>query len=197
MLTFIGLRRPALTKEQWLAIKNSDKSADGSFYYALKRSKKVCRPSCKKASVKPDKVIIFDTLQDALDKGYQPCSKCRPDKESWAGARIELANAAERMVLENYREKFSLEAIAQELFVDKSYLLRTFKEIKGHTLLEYHNLVRCQKAEELLQRPELPISYIASEVGYISASHFTQVFRKVTGKTPSQYRTAYLRSLDE
>ena len=174
-----------MTKEQWLAIKNQDKTYDGQFYYALKRSKKVCRPSCKKNALRPERVIIFDTLQDALDKGYTPCSKCRPDKESWAGARIELANAAERMVQQNYKEKFSLESMAKELFVDKSYLL------------EFHNLTRCEKAKELLQRPELSIAYIASEVGYVSASHFTQVFRKVTGQTPSQYRTSYLRSLDE
>lgn len=186
-----------MTKEQWLAIKNHDKTYDGQFYYALKRSKKVCRPSCKKNALRPERVIIFDTLQDALDKGYTPCSKCRPDKESWAGARIELANAAERMVQQNYREKFSLESMAKELFVDKSYLLRTFKEVKGYTLLEFHNLTRCEKAKGLLQRPELSIAYIASEVGYVSASHFTQVFRKVTGQTPSQYRTSYLRSLDE
>ena len=81
--------------------------------------------------------------------------------------------------------------------MDKSYLLRTFKEIKGYTLLEFHNIVRTEKAKEMLQRPELPIAFIASEAGYVSASHFTQVFRKVTGQTPSQYRTAYLRSLDE
>ena len=179
-----------MTKEQWLAIKNSDKDYDGKFYYALKRSQKVCRPSCRKASIRPEKVIIFDTLQEALEKGYQPCSKCRPDTESWA-------DAAEQLVRERYREKFSLDLLAKELFVDKSYLLRTFKGIKGYTLLEFHNIVRCEKAKELLQRPELPIAFIASETGYVSASHFTQVFHKITGQTPSRYRSAYLRSLDE
>ena len=186
-----------MTKEQWLAIKNNDKAYDGKFYYALKHSKKVCRPSCKKTSIRPEKVILFDTLQQALDLGYQPCSRCRPDKEAWEGARIELANSAQKLVEEHYQEKFSLDALAKELFVDKSYLLRTFKEVKDHTLLEYHNLYRTQKAKELLQRPELSISYIASEVGYVSASHFTQVFRKVTGRTPTRYRSEYLRSLDE
>ena len=186
-----------MTKEQWLAIKNSDRNYDGQFYYALKRSKKVCRPSCKKTSLRPDRVIIFDTLQEALDQGYIPCSRCRPDKDVWEGARIELANAAEKLVREHYRKKFSLAALAGELYVDKSYLLRTFKEIKGYTLLEFHNIVRTEHAKEMLQRPELPIAFIASEAGYVSASHFTQVFRKVTGQTPSQYRAAYLRSLDE
>lgn len=186
-----------VTKEEWLAIKNSDKNYDGKLYYALKKSHKVCRPSCRKPTLRPDKVIIFETLQQALDQGYQPCSKCRPDKESWAGARVELANAAQKIIEERYQEKFSLESLAKDLFVDKSYLLRTFKEVKGHTLLEYHNLFRIKKAKELLERPELSIAYIASEAGYVSASHFTQVFRKVTGQTPSQYRSEYLRSLDE
>jgi len=185
-----------MTKEQWLAIKNNDKAYDGSFYYALKRSKKFCRPSCKKKNVTPDKVILFDTIQEALDKGYTPCSKCRPDKETWEGPRKELANAAERIILERYKEKFSLETLAGELFVDKSYLLRTFKEIKGCTLLEFHNRTRCEKAKELLQKPGIPISYIAAETGFVSASHFTQVFRKTVGLTPSQYRKAYLMSLD-
>ena len=80
--------------------------------------------------------------------------------------------------------------------MDKSYLLRTFKEATGRTLLEYHNCVRCEAAKELLTRPELTISFVASAVGYVSASHFTQVFRRHTGKTPSQYRSDYLESLD-
>ncbi|MCR4804155.1 MAG: helix-turn-helix domain-containing protein [Clostridia bacterium] len=185
-----------MTKEQWLAIKNADKSYDGKFYYALKRSKKVCRPSCRKAGCTPERVILFDTLQEALDRGYEPCSKCRPDKESWEGSRKELANAAKRLIEERYAEKFSLDTFAKELFVDKSYLLRTFKTFNGCTMLAYHNRVRCERAKELLQRPELPISYIASETGYISASHFTQVFRRETGQTPSAYRREYLRSLD-
>ncbi len=187
----------AVTKEQWLAIKNADRNYDGQFCYALRRSKRVCRPSCHKKELRPENVILFETLQEALDKGYTPCSRCRPDRENWAGARAELANAAEKRIRERYREKFSLETLASELFVDKSYLLRTFKEMKGHTLLEYHNMVRCEKACELLQKPELPIAFIASETGYVSASHFTQVFRKITGKTPSRYRLDYLRSLDE
>ena len=186
-----------LTKEEWLAIKHNDKEYDGRLYYALKKSRKVCRPSCPKQHLHPEKVIVFQTLQQALALGYQPCAKCRPEREHWAGARAELANAAQKLVEETYRDKFSLDALAKELFVDKSYLLRTFKEIKGHTLLEYHNLVRCEKAKELLQRPELSVSYIASAAGYVSASHFTQVFRRMTGQTPSRYRAAYLRSLDE
>lgn len=185
-----------MTKEQWLAIKNCDGGFDGKLWYALRSTKKICRPSCRKRSYDPKKVIVFTSLDDALAQGFQPCSRCRPDHASWEGSKKELARSAERFIREHYTEKFSLDALAGELHIDKSYLLRTFKESTGCTLLEYHNLVRCENARELLTRPELSVSYIASSVGYVSASHFTQVFRKIVGKTPSQYRADYLQSLD-
>lgn len=186
-----------VTREQWLAIKNGDGSFDGRFYYALKTTKKICRPSCRKKNCDPKKVLVFDTLDEALALGFHPCGRCRPDRSSWEGTKTELARSAESFIREHYTEKFSLDALAGALHIDKSYLLRTFKAITGSTLLEFHNRVRCEAARELLTRPELSISYIASAVGYVSASHFTQVFRKIVGKTPSDYRAAYLESLDD
>jgi len=184
------------TKEQWLAIKTCDIESDGRVFYAVKGSKKVCRPSCRKKSYDPKRIIAFDTLDEALALGYIPCSRCHPELENWAGPKKQLATAAEEFIRAHYTEKFSLPALAEALHVDKSYLLRTFKQVTGSTLLEYHNTVRCEAAKKLLTRPELTVSYIASSVGYISASHFAQVFRRLTGRTPSQYRSDYLESLD-
>lgn len=185
-----------MTKEQWTAIKNRDPAFDGCFCYALKGRKTVCRPSCGARSCSPGDVIVFDSLEDALAGGYRPCSRCRPDLPGWGGARKALAEAAEDYIRRHYTEKFSLEALANALHMDRSYVLRSFKAVTGGTLLEFHNRTRCEKAKELLQRPELSISYIASAVGYVSASHFSQVFRRYEGSTPLQYRAAYLRSLD-
>ena len=41
------------------------------------------------------------------------------------------------------------------------------------------------------------ISYIASEVGFISPAHFSKLFKKLTGCTPSEFRNRYFESLDE
>ena len=80
--------------------------------------------------------------------------------------------------------------------MDKAYLARSFKSVKGVTLLEYCNAIRCERAREMLTHPELSISYISSAVGYVSASHFAQVFRRAWGCTPSEYREDYFRSLN-
>lgn len=185
------------TKEQWLAIKNCDPDSGETFFYSVRGSKKVCRPSCRKKSYDPKRIIIFDTLDEALARGYTPCTRCHPELERWEGPKKQLASSAEALIQEHYAEKFSLASLAGELHVDKSYLLRTFKEVTGHTPLEYHNSFRCDAAKELLTRPELSVSYIASAVGYVSASHFSQVFRRYAGMTPTQYRNNYLDSLDK
>ena len=185
------------TREQWLAIKNCDPEGCEIFFFSQRGSKKVCRPSCRKKNYDPKRIIIFSTLDEALAQGYTPCTRCHPELERWEGAKKELARAAENFIREHYTDKFSLVALAGALHVDKSYLLRTFREVTGFTLLEYHNRVRCEAAMELLTHPELSVSYIAFAVGYVSASHFTQVFRKFTGKTPSQYRSDYLEELDK
>ena len=61
-----------------------------------------------------------------------------------------LTHMAREYVQAHSEEKFSLQAIADALFVNGSYLLRVFKANTGHTLLWYHNHTRCENAKRLL-----------------------------------------------
>ena len=185
-----------MTEEQWEAIKNKDASYDGQFFYALKTTKTVCRPSCVKKTCSPKNVVIFSTVEDAIKAGYHPCKRCRPDQAEWKCAKRELADTACRLIKENYKNAFSLDELAEKLHINKYYLLRTFKEAVGDTPLSYHNGIRCDVAKEMLRRPELNIAYISDEIGFNSASHFSRVFAKTVGMTPSEYRKQYLRSLE-
>ena len=85
-------------------------------------------------------------------------------------------------------EKFSLEKMAKALYVNGSYLLRTFKQYTGMTPLNYHHLVRCEKAKELLLQTNMSISDVGETAGFVSSSHFSHIFRKTEGCTPSEYR---------
>lgn len=102
----------------------------------------------------------------------------------------ELVQAAKAYIAAHSREKFSLQAVADALYINKSYLLRRFKAHTGRTLLEYHNLVRCEQAKQLLSDTEFTISEVGETVGFVSSSHFTHVFRKNAGVTPTEYRGA-------
>ncbi len=100
----------------------------------------------------------------------------------------DLSQAARAYIEAHSAEKFSLKEMAGALFVNGSYLLRTFKRRTGMTPLSYHHRVRCQKAKELLVRTDQTISQIGEAVGFVSSSHFTHIFRRTEGCTPSEYR---------
>ena len=103
-----------------------------------------------------------------------------------AGKR--LAESAERYIRDHSENKFSLAEIAGALYVNGNYLARQFKKETGHTLLWYHNFVRCEKAKTLLAGKELTVSRVGETVGFVSSAHFSHVFSKMTGMSPSAFR---------
>ena len=117
-------------------------------------------------------------------------------KEKQAGGK-DLTNAAKAYMEAHSAERFSLETMAGALFVNGSHLLRTFKCCTGMTLLAYHHMLRCNKAKELLVHTSMSISEIGETVGFVSASHFSHIFRKTTGCTPSEYRERNCSCNDE
>ena len=110
------------------------------------------------------------------------------EKDSMEMGDASPVERAEEFIRQHYAEEFKVDKVADALFINKSYLMRIFKEYTGITLLQYLNTIRCKKAEELLQNTNLTIESIAFKVGYATASHFTRVFKQINGQTPLRYR---------
>ena len=102
-----------------------------------------------------------------------------------------LSAAAQAYMEAHSVEKFSLERMAKALFVNGSYLTRAFKRHTGMTPLAYHHRVRCAKAKDLLTRSELSVSQVGEAVGYVSSSHFSHIFRKLEGCSPSEFQKSH------
>ena len=107
-----------------------------------------------------------------------------------AGKR--LARQAAYFIREHSEQKFSLSGIAGALFVNGNYLARVFRRETGRTLLWYHNHTRCENAKRLLTS-DRSISQVGEETGFVSSAHFSHVFRKTTGMTPSEFRSGSIR----
>ena len=114
-----------------------------------------------------------------------------PDLKETPKAGEVLCAAAQAYMEAHSAEKFSLDEMAKALFVNGSYLLRAFKRHTGMTPLSYHHAVRCRKAKELLTETELSVSRVGETVGFVSSSHFSHIFRKTEGCTPSEYRNRH------
>ncbi len=102
-----------------------------------------------------------------------------------------LVKAAEAYMEAHSAEKFSLNEMARALYVNGSYLLRTFRRHTGITPLHYHHRLRCAKAGELLAHTNQSISKIGEAVGFVSSSHFSHIFRSTMGCTPGEYRRTH------
>ncbi|QMU29688.1 chromate resistance protein ChrB domain-containing protein [Adhaeribacter radiodurans] len=83
----------------------------------------------------------------------------------------------------------SLKAISEDLNVNPAYLSREFsKYFDNLTFGEYIRKLRIEKAIQLLNSSHHSLSEIAYLTGFSDQSHFTRIFKKYTGKNPSDYR---------
>lgn len=79
--------------------------------------------------------------------------------------------------------------IAGELGHDYSYLSHLFSSVEGITLEKYIILQKIEKVKELLVYDELNLNEIAFQLGYSSVQHLSSQFKKVTGLTPSHFKS--------
>jgi AraC-like DNA-binding protein/ligand-binding sensor protein len=97
---------------------------------------------------------------------------------------------AREFIAKNQDRDVSLGEVAQAVNTSTFYFCKLFKKATGLTFTDYLARVRVEKAKNLLLNPNLRISEIAYEVGFQSLTHFNRVFRKLTGQSPSAYRSA-------
>ncbi len=97
---------------------------------------------------------------------------------------VDVANYIQR----HMSEPITTEKIAKELFLNRSYLSRKFKEETGETLTDFILKEKTEEAKRLLRYSDKPLTAISSYLGFSSASHFSRVFKTYVGSTPSEYR---------
>jgi AraC family transcriptional regulator len=89
---------------------------------------------------------------------------------------------------EHLAEDFSLSLLAGQAGMSEYHFNRLFKTALGVPPSQHQIKLRIEKACRLLRETEMTIITVANEVGYSNPSHFSQIFRKNTGLSPSDYR---------
>lgn len=96
-------------------------------------------------------------------------------------------------IWEHSGDRLDLTEVADVFGFNYHYISSYFNQHISEGFSGYLNKIRIEKACALLKDKKVPISDISGEVGYSDHGYFCRVFKKYTGKTPSQYR----RSLKE
>lgn len=97
-------------------------------------------------------------------------------------------NSIHEFLMNNYREEVNLEEIAEIAHMAPASACRFFKSATGLTIFGYLNKIKIDYACKLLLNTDLNIVDISYDCGFNNLSHFNKQFRKIIGKTPSQFR---------
>ncbi|MEM9148599.1 MAG: AraC family transcriptional regulator, partial [Pseudomonadota bacterium] len=88
----------------------------------------------------------------------------------------------------NAMEKIDLHSLADIAAMPVGKFVRAFKRTTGQTPFQYMLQSRLRKAQRLVGTTSFPIAQIATDCGFASQSHMTDLFRTKLGCTPGQLR---------
>lgn len=94
----------------------------------------------------------------------------------------------------NLQKTLDAETLAQEGDISVSRMNTLFREATGYSPLEYVRRARVAEARQLLADLELSVKEIAARTGFEDSFHFSKVFRKIDGLSPTHYRDALVAS---
>jgi transcriptional regulator GlxA family with amidase domain len=103
----------------------------------------------------------------------------------------ELICRAQVFIEENLNAKISFEALASDLAISRRNFDRRFIKATGNTPVEYLQRVKVEVAKKALEKGKKTIFETMSEVGYSDDKAFREVFKKITGLSPLDYRVKY------
>jgi transcriptional regulator GlxA family with amidase domain len=103
----------------------------------------------------------------------------------------EVVMKAQTYIEKHVDEKISVEALSKKFFVGRRNFDRCFIKATGNTPLEYSQRVKIEATKKAFENTRKTVNEVMYEVGYSDLKAFREVFRKVTGLSPIEYRTKY------
>jgi len=137
------------------------------------------------SSVEKSKALheMIEQISELSCPQDQSCTEIRD-----YGDNVHIIKEIHAMLIENLERRYTVEELSQMYSVNQTTLKTTFKSCYGQPIATYLKEYRIKRACELLSKTSLPISEIASRVGYENQSKFTQAFKTIVGSLPKDYR---------
>ena len=140
------------------------------------------------------------TVEEALhlyDRlGTNPDAFLRGDVYEGAGEEeladrrmAQIRENIERYIREHYNTEISMQSVARAMNYSDAYFCKLFKQCFKVNFSAWLNEYRIDRAREMLQNTRLSVREVSTACGYSDANYFARVFKRITGKTPSEYRT--------
>lgn len=142
-------------------------------------------------------ICLFEQIQQRIT---QPVLLAKENHATYVKQAIEkirqerdhethsMINRATSFIHKNYNRELTLEEVAEYVHLNPYYFSKVFKQLTGATFIDFLTEVRITQAKKLMEQKELSLKEICYLIGYNDPNYLSRVFKKVVGKTPSEYR---------
>jgi transcriptional regulator GlxA family with amidase domain len=103
----------------------------------------------------------------------------------------EMVKEAQAYIESNLHEKISVEVLSSKFSVGRRNFDRRFIKATGNTPVEYSQRVKIESAKKAFESSRKTINEVMYEVGYSDIKAFREVFKKITGMSPVEYKGRY------
>ena len=135
-----------------------------------------------------DEIDNINTLEDAQKYLNSYIGMIKENLEKDTSGYSSLVKDALKFIKQNFARDISLEAASEYINANPSYLSRLLKKETGRSFVEIVTQMRIDTAKYLLLQPGSRIMEVCAHVGYSNYAYFYQVFKKVVGITPTDYK---------
>lgn len=119
------------------------------------------------------------------------CQETRGEGHALEETEEAMVSAA-RYMNQHYQEGLTLGEVAAFANMSPTYFSKKFKGSTGLCFKEYLNYIRVQKASDMLRNTDLSVTGVAMACGFSDGNYFGDVFRRLTGVSPREYRKGRL-----
>ena len=109
------------------------------------------------------------------------------------GRQNKVAQLMEKYIEANYQYDISMQDAAKAMNYSETYFSKLFKQCFQKNFTTYLTEYRVEEAKRQLQQPTVNVKDVGKAVGYGDSNYFTKVFRRITGMSPTEYRTSIFR----
>lgn len=136
-----------------------------------------------------ERALAAEQMKEALDILIACCM----ETGEWMDSQKNIGGKKYAVMAMDYIEKnygdcdLSLHSVCSYLNISTSRFSAIFKQVTGTTFMDVLIGLRMQKAKELLEHTDMKNYEIAERVGFNDSHYFSIAFKKITGKTPTEY----------
>lgn len=105
----------------------------------------------------------------------------------------ESVKKAQEFIEKNYQDKITVHQLTSMLAIGRRNFERRFKKATSNTVIEYIQRVKMEAVKKGLEASRKNVNELMYDVGYSDIKAFRTVFKKITGKSPIDYRNKYNR----